>query len=320
MDHGTIAGVERPVSRLIQGTLRLHHVPDDEAFALFDDAFEVGYDAFDTAAVYSRGRSESLLGEWLERRGLRHEVTIIDKGCHPAGDTPRMTPRDLEEDLRGSLERLRTDHVDLYVLHRDDPSVPVDEMVSALNDQLRAGAIRAYGASNWTHERIRAAIDHAKANGLVPFAASSPGFSLADPIRSWPRCLSLSRVADAAAFEWYRANDLPFLAWSPLAGGFLTGRYTRENLHTFETPGERQVVEFYASEKNLERLERLAAWSRARGLTLSQAALAYVMSVPLNMFGVIGARDRAELVESAGALALRLDESELAALEGVDAP
>lgn len=318
MDHGTITGVERPVSRLIQGTLRLHHVPDDEAFALFDAAFELGYDAFDTAAVYSRGRSEWLLGQWLERRGLRRAVTIIDKGCHPAGDTPRMTPHDLAHDLSGSLERLRTDHIDLYVLHRDDPSVPVDEIVSALNDQVRAGAIRAYGASNWTHERIQAGIDYAKARGLVPFAASSPGFSLADPIRSWPLCLSLRRVADAGAFDWYRTTGLPFLAWSPLAGGFLTGRYTRENLHTFETPGERQVVDFYASEKNLQRLERLAAWSRARGLSLSRAALAYVMNVPLNVFAVIGARDRAELEDSARALEVRLDERELAALEGED--
>jgi aryl-alcohol dehydrogenase-like predicted oxidoreductase len=293
----------------------MSHAAADEAMALLDAAFELGCNAFDTAAVYGHGAAERRLGEWLEQRRLRQQVIIIDKGCHPARDVARLTPSDLAFDVAASLERLRVDQIDLYLLHRDDPQVPVGEMVSALNDQLALGRIAAFGGSNWTHQRIEQANDYARRHGLVEFAASSPGFSLAEPIQSWPGCVSLHRSRADGALAWYRATGLPVLAWSPLAGGFLSGRFDRAGQPELATPSDRRVIEFYASDANFERLDRLARIARMKGMTIGQAALAYVASVRINLHAVVGCRNRAELQECARAIEFGFSAAELAWLD-----
>ncbi|HWA75655.1 MAG TPA: aldo/keto reductase [Polyangiaceae bacterium] len=317
MRYGRISGVDVPVSRLIQGTLHLGRQTRDEALALFDAAYELGCNAFDTAVVYAGGETESWLGSWIEQRGIRASVVIIDKGCHPAGPLARMNPAELRRDVEGSLERLRSDAIDLYLLHRDDPAVPVDEIVVALNEQLQRGAIRAFGASNWTHGRIQAAHDFASKHSLTSFAASSPGLSLVEAVRSWPGCVCLQPSRDREACAWYQATGLPLLAWSPLAGGFLSGRYQRGNLAEFSASWERRVIEFYSSEANLQRLERLTALARARAISVGQMALAYVLGTPGDVYAVLGCRDRAELESSVEALALQLTPVELAELNAI---
>jgi aryl-alcohol dehydrogenase-like predicted oxidoreductase len=311
MRYSTIAGIDLPISRLIQGTLHLGREDAEAAHALFDAAFELGYSAFDTAVVYGRGASESWLGSWAEQRGVRGRVAIIDKGCHPAGEVPRMNPNDLERDLLGSLERLRTSYIDLYLLHRDDPAVPVDEIVSALNEQLRRGTIRAFGASNWTHARIQEAHDYARQHGLTSFAASSPGLSLVEAVRSWPGCVCLHPGHDQDACAWYADTRLPLLAWSPLAGGFLSGRYSRENCGSFTGPGDRRVIEFYGSEANWLRLERLSVLAQAKGISVGRLALAYVLGTPGDVYAVLGCHDRRDLADSVAALDIALSETEL---------
>lgn len=309
MHHGTIRGVALPVPRLIQGT-RLLQEPAAN-FALFDAAFEAGCNAFETAIVYNRGGSEEALGEWMASRDVRTRSIVIAKGCHPAFDVPRMTPAHLFEDLRASLGRLQTDYIDLYLLHRDDPAVPVDEIVSALNDATRRGAIRAFGASNWTHERIRLANEYAARNGLETFVASSPGLSAVEALESWPGCVTLHAPRDTAEAEFYRATRLPLLAWSPLAGGFLTGRYTRQNVGSLERAEDRQAARFYASDRNFERLEVLTDLARGRGISIVQAAIAYVLSLPLDTYAVLGCRTAGEFHECCGALSVRFTEAEL---------
>jgi aryl-alcohol dehydrogenase-like predicted oxidoreductase len=311
MNSGVIAGIAKPIPRLIQGTLFLDHADVSTAFALFDAAFDAGCAAFDTASVYGAGSAERLLGSWLRSRGVAHSVVVIDKGCHPRESKPRMTPVHLENDLRVALDRLQLERLDLFLLHRDDPSIPPDEIVSALNDARAKGQISAFGASNWTHTRLQLANEYAARNGLVSFAASSPGFSLAEAAHSWPGCVHLHRTRDAEAWRWYDEQKLPILAWSPLASGFLTGRFSQKLAEPPKLGADRAAVDFYGTEANFARLERLGELARRRGVSLPQAAIAYVLNARSSLSAVIGCRDRTEFLACLPALTLELSPAEL---------
>ena len=261
-----------------------------ESFALLDQVYEMGCNTMDTAHVYGNGNSERILGQWIQTRGLRDKIIIVTKGAAHSEDRRRLTPFDIASDLCDSLARLKTEYIDLYLLHRDDPAIPVAPIVDALNEHLQAGRLHAFGASNWTHDRIEAANVYARANGLTLFAASSPQYSLADSFEEpWPLCLSISGPAGAAAREWYSQTRMPVLAWSPLASGFFSGRFRRDNLHLFgEREWDRVAVRTYANEANFRRLDRASALAQEKGLTAAHIALAFVMNQPMNLFAVVG--------------------------------
>src|SRR5258708_24030433 len=137
----------------------------------------------DTAPVYGGGDSERAIGCWLRERGRRDDVLILTKGVHPflSDWIPRVNPAALAQDLGESRERLGVETIDLYLLHRDDPSVSVGSLVDCLNEHVAAGRIRAFGVSNWTHQRIQEANSYAASHGLRGFVASSPHLALAVP-------------------------------------------------------------------------------------------------------------------------------------------
>ena len=122
------------------------------ASVMWDDFFEAGGNCFDTAHIYGGGTMETYLGHWHHQRALREEIVIIGKGAH----TPHNAPEFIAPQLDISLERLQTDYVDIYFLHRDNPDIPVDEFASALNDEVQRGRIRAFGGSNWSLPRVQA--------------------------------------------------------------------------------------------------------------------------------------------------------------------
>jgi hypothetical protein len=192
MQYGRLPGIDKPISRLVQGTVPLDPDDLDASFALLDAVHELGCNAFDTAHVYGNGDRERMLGRWIRERGLREKVIILTKGAHHNADRRRVTPFDITSDLHDSLARLQVDAIDLYVLHRDDPEVAVGPIVEVLNEHRKAGLIDAFGGSNWTHERIRAANVYAEAHGLTPFVVSSPQFSLAEMVEPpWTGCISI---------------------------------------------------------------------------------------------------------------------------------
>ena len=291
MQYGEIPGVKKPVARVIQGSTMIgSDLAEAQSFALLDQVYELGGNTIDTAHVYCGGDSERIIGRWVQARGLRQQIVIITKGAAHSKDRRRMTSFDITSDLHDSLARLKTEYIDLYLLHRDDPDMPVEPIIEALNEHLQAGRLHAFGASNWSHQRIEAANVYARANGLEPFVASSPQFSLVESLdEPWPLCISIGGPAGVAAREWYAQTQMPVLAWSPLASGFFSGRFRRDNLHLF---GEREwdevAVRTYASEANFQRLDRTNILAAEKGLTAAQVALAYVMNQPMNMFAVIG--------------------------------
>jgi aryl-alcohol dehydrogenase-like predicted oxidoreductase len=252
---------------------------------------------------------------------VREQVVIVDKGAHPNADGARVTPAAITADLLESLDRLATPYIDLYLLHRDDPSQPVGPLVEILNAHCQAGRIRAYGGSNWAPERLAEANAYAEAHGLRPFVLSSPNLSLAVQLQPpWAGCLSLSGPAGAAARAWYTRTQLPVLTWSTLAGGFFSGRYRPDNLHSSAPGIDPTTARTYGDDANFARLERAQALGRQKGLTAAQIALAYALNQPLNLFALVGCQTPAEFAENAAAVEVQLTADELAWLESGATP
>src|SRR5688572_12103474 len=229
VDYGRIPGIEKPISRVVQGSVMLG---GDRAasFALLDAVYAAGGTAIDTARHYGDA-IESTIGRWIKERRLREAIAIVGKGAHHTPARQRVTPADIAADLDASLRQLRVEAIDLYLLHRDDPGVPVGPIVAALDGHRRAGKILAYGGSNWSVARIQEANAYAAAHGHAPFAASSPNFGLAvwrQP--PWANCVTISGPDGEAARAWYAEQGMPVIPWSSLAGGFFSGRFRPDNL------------------------------------------------------------------------------------------
>lgn len=312
MEYGTVPGIDKPISRLVQGTVMLDEEDMDGSFALLDAVFDLGCTALDTARHYGHG-NEAVVGRWVRERGLQDRVVIIGKGAHPTLDVAkRVTPDDIAVDLDESQRQLGLDAIDLYLLHRDDPDVPVGPIVEALNEHLRAGKIRAFGGSNWSHARIAAANAYAEERGLVPFVASSPQFSLVEQVdEPWPGCVSIGGPANSSARDWYRANQMAIFAWSSLAGGFLSGGFNRESDGALPEEAAARARRAYGSDDNFERLDRARKLAEAQGMTVPQVALAYAFSQPLNLFAIVGSESGEEFAANAAALDLRLSDATL---------
>lgn len=316
MQYNYIPGVGKPISRIIQGTVMVKTADLEQSFALLDEIFALGCNTFDTAHGYGNGDCERAFGRWVSERGLRDKVVILGKGAHQNQDRQRVTPHDITSDIFDSLARFKTDYIDLYVLHRDDPSTPVGLIVETLNEHCRAGRIHAFGGSNWSHHRIQAANEYAKAHGLLPFVVSSSNFSLAIRFQEpWPGCLTLTVPEQQAAREWYAQSQMPLIPWSSLAGGFFSGRFTRDNLHTFDQYLDKVCLEAYCYEENFKRLDRTKILATEKGVTLAQLATAYVMSQPMNIFALVGCRNGDEFKENLAAAQLKLTPAEMAWLE-----
>ncbi|HUV39456.1 MAG TPA: aldo/keto reductase, partial [Planctomycetota bacterium] len=283
MKYGNVPGIDKPVSRLVQGCVMLKPDNWESGANLLDDVFALGCRTFDTAHCYGSGGSERTLGRWITERGVRDKVVVITKGAHPYGGRNRVTPLDITADVVESLERLGTDFIDLYLLHRDDPAMDVGPIIDVLNQHKKAGRIGAFGGSNWTHQRIAEANAYAKANGREGFTVSSPNFSLAEQVQPpWADCLTISGPANVDARAYYRKAKMPLFCWSSLAGGFFSGKITRENTDALGEYFGKLCRDCYFTDDNFERLARVTQLAAEKGKTIPQIALAWVMSQPLD--------------------------------------
>ncbi len=281
-----IPGLDKPVSILIQGSDYFRPSVYDKVSSVLDRFFAIGGNTIDTAHVYCGGESEVAIGQWMKERNNREDVVILTKGAHHDHNGPRVNSEAITKDLFESLERLQTEYVDLYALHRDDPAVPVSEIIDALNVHIAAGRIKAIGGSNWTVKRLQEANEYAEANGLVGFTFSSPNLSLAkakEPF--WAGCVS----ADESDLKWHEENQFPLLSWSSQARGFFTGRFTPEDRSNAD------LVRVFYSDDNWERLRRAEKLAKEKGVSTIQIALAYVLNQPFPTCALIGAQNDEEL-------------------------
>ena len=316
MLYSNIPGIDKPVSRLVQGTMWMNTGNLDAAFATMDAFLAAGGNCLDTAHIYGVGDNERAVGQWIHSRGVRDEVVILAKGAHHSEDRERVTPFDIQSDIHDSLARFKVDHLDLYLLHRDDPTQPVGPIVETLHAAKEAGQIHAYGGSNWSVERLKAANAYAAAHVLTPFVVSSPQFSLAvQHVPPWINCVSLSGPAGEPARAWCQQSGVKLFVWSSLAGGFFSGRFRRDNLDTLTERYDQLAVKVYCIEENFQRQDRAQELAASKGVTVPHIALAYVYNQPECIHALSGARSPEEVRVNVEAAEIEFTEEEIAYLE-----
>lgn len=318
MKYNTIKGVDKPVARLLQGSVMLNNDSHNENLKLLDALFERGMRTFDTAHGYGKGQSEVGLGKWISSRGVRDEVVILTKGAHPypPEEPQRVRPDFIRSDIEESLERLQTDSVELYLLHRDDPEYPVGEIVDVLNEIHDKGYIGAFGGSNWSYERVKEANEYAEANGKIPFAITSPQFGVAEMVKPpWAGCISVSGAQGEEARAWYEENEIAIFPWSSLSGGFLTGKYTRDNLDQFDTYWDEVAITAYAYEDNFKRLDRVKELAEEKDASPAQISIAYILSQNPRNHAIVANWDVETIDDNLKALDIALTDDEIKYLE-----
>ncbi|HEX5416785.1 MAG TPA: aldo/keto reductase [Chloroflexota bacterium] len=311
MKYGSIPGVGERVSRLILGSDAFSSLPVESVEELLDAWVAAGGTAVETAHDY--GVAERRIGDWARRRGNRDQLMIMTKCAHHDEQTlaRRVTPEAISQDLLESLDRLGVATIDLLMLHRDDPAVPVGPIVDCLNEHRQAGRIRAFGCSNWSIRRIEEANAYAAARGLRGFSVSSPNLALAVPKEPlWHETVSIA--GDGAAQAWYRRTQLPLILWSSQARGFFAGPFALDDPRTPE------IARVYDGPANEERRRRAREAAARHGRTSTQIALAWVLNQPFPTFPLIGPRNVAELRDCLGALEIPLTAEESAWLNLAD--
>ncbi|HYA08110.1 MAG TPA: aldo/keto reductase [Gaiellaceae bacterium] len=284
----------------------------EEAFTVMDAAWEAGITTFDTADAYGGGRSESWIGDWLRTKGpeVHERIVLSTKTFNPMGEGEDhgLAPARVRRQLESSLGRLGVEHVDMYLAHAWDPDVPVAETLGVLGELVAAGKVRAVGASNVDGAQLREALAASSTRGLVRFGWVQNSYSLLD------------REPEREVLPLCAEHALGFTPFSPLGGGWLTGKYRRGES---APPGSRMTTR---PEPYLHRLDDdsvwrgldgLAAAARERGTTPAALALAWLLADPRVTAVILGPRRPEHIEPALAALAAPLSERERAELAGL---
>ena len=307
-----IEGVEKRISPLALGTAFFSLEAKDSCFAILDAFLEEGGTLIDTGRHY--GQSEDVLGLWMESRGVRDQIVLLSKGGHGAGHglPPDLFAPTIERELATSLERLRTDHIDLYALHRDSLEVPVAEIVDCLNAVAAPGRLRTLGASNWEYGRIDQSNAYARDHGLQGFSVVSNNLTLAVPTAPfYPGLVSVDEAGEA----WHQRTRIPLVVWSSQARGFFAGRIAPE-MRT-AAPGAHnrlatRMIEVYGTDDNFERLRRATDLGAAKGrYSATQVALAWLLHRPFPLVPIVGPRNEQEVRSCFQAVSIQLTRREI---------
>ncbi|MEO3937645.1 aldo/keto reductase [Dermatophilaceae bacterium Soc4.6] len=321
MEYRTLGRSGAAVSTLTLGTMTFGQETDEAGAHSQLDAFvESGGTLVDTADVYTGGQSEQIIGSWLGSRpsSVTDRVVLASKGRFPTGGGPNdvgLSRRHLTRAIDASLARLGVEHIDLYQVHSYDPLTPLEETLSTLDDAVRAGKIGYVGLSNFTGWQLQRAVDLAEHRHLAPPVTLQPQYNLLVREIEW-------EIVPAAL-----ANGLGLLPWSPLGGGWLTGKYTRDERPTGATRlGEdpERGVEAYDRRGKVERtwdvVDAVRAVADARHVTMAQVALAWLVDRPSVTSVILGARTLEQLKDNLGAADLHLTPEETTRLDTVSDP
>ncbi len=289
-------------------------VDDEMGFRLLDSFIAAGFNAIDTADVYSRwvpghtgGESETFLGKWLKRNGNREKVIIATKvGIEMRGRKGLSRAR-IFEAVEESLRRLQTDYIDLYQSHTDDQEAPLEETLGAYAELIRQGKVRAIGASNYKANRLAAALEISKKNGLPRYESLQPNYSLVERAdyesELEPLCLK---------------ESLGVINYFPLASGFLSGKYRSEA--DFKDSARAQFAKKYLNERGLKILDALDAVAKKLNAKPVQIALAWCLARPSITAPIVSATKPEQLRELIESVKIQLDSASLEMLNRASAP
>ncbi|MBL8045075.1 MAG: aldo/keto reductase [Anaerolineales bacterium] len=319
MEYINLGNTGLKVSRLCLGMMtygdkkwRTWMLDEDESRPFIQRALEVGINFFDTANVYSLGVSEEITGRALRDLAKRDEVVIATKVHGNMGPKPNqggLSRKHILHSIDDSLRRLGTDYVDLYQIHRWDNAVPIEETLEALNDVVRAGKARYIGASSMYAWQFAKALHLSEKHGWARFVSMQNHYNL------------IYREEEREMIPLCRAEGVGLIPWSPLARGFLAGNRTRAKSGATERA---QVDDFarsmYFHESDFRVAERCAELAKQRGVSSAQMALAWMLHKPGITAPIIGASKMYQLEEAVAALAIKLDDAEIKALEELYEP
>jgi aryl-alcohol dehydrogenase-like predicted oxidoreductase len=320
MDYRKLGNSGAVVTAYCIGTMTFGAESDEPtSHAILDDYFAWGGNFIDTADVYSSGKSEEIIGRWLKARPTEAAKAIIaTKGRFPMGSPPNdlgLSRRHLNQALNASLVRLGVEHIDLYQMHAWVALTPIDETLRFLDDAVAAGKIGYYGFSNYVGWHIAKAVGVAKAQGYTLPVTLQPQYNL------------LVREIELEIVDACLDAGLGLLPWSPLGGGWLTGKYKRDVPPTGATRlGENpnRGGEAYAPRNSQERtwmiIDTVEALAKQKGISMAQVALAWTAAKPAVTSVILGARTREQLADNLGAGNVVLTADEMQRLDEVSAP
>ena len=313
MEYRNMGRTGLKVSELCMGSMQFGWSADEAtSFQILDEAYNAGINFIDTADVYSRwvegnpgGVSETIIGKWIKKSTIQREKLVIaTKVRGKMGEGPNddgLSRGHIMHAVEASLRRLDTDYIDLYQTHAFDKSTPIDETLRALDDLVHQGKVRYIGCSNYPAWRLMQTLWTSQERGFARYDCLQPHYHLAHR-EEFER-----ELADVC-----RTYQIGVIPYSPLAGGFLTGKYRRDM-----TPDSVRIrgVSRYFSDANWSLLDKMDQIAEKRQVTISQIALAWLLTNPLVTSPIIGPRTSDQLRDNLGAAGLRLSDEEMAELD-----
>lgn len=290
------------ISTIGLGTVNVGFIDEEASYRLMDHAFERGITFFDTAEEYAAGRSERIIGNWLRRTGCREHITLCTKVLQGA--------ENIHAALEASLDRLGTDCVDIYLMHEFVPSPPLDEILDALTKEAQAGRVRTIGCSNYTPAQLEQALQISRSRGYHRYEVLQPEYNLvmapAGVDSMYP--VGLSEMEDQL-FPLAERERIAVTTYSPLGGGFLTGKYTRERplLPNALFAEWGPAAEHFLTERNFKFLELLQSRAQTLGIPIVRLALAWTMTHPSVTSVLIGPRTTEQIDDAIAAYEMGLD-------------
>ena len=309
MDYRKLGRTGLRVSELCMGSMQFGWTADEDlSYQILDASYAAGINFIDTADIYSRwvpgnpgGVSEMIIGRWLRRSDIpRDKVVIATKVRGRMGDGPNdegLSRAHIMNAVEGSLRRLDTDYIDLYQTHWYDENTPIEETLSALTDLVRQGKVRYIGCSNYPAWRLTEAVWVAQSRGLARFDSLQPHYNLVH-----------RKEFEQELREVCKEYGIGVIPYSPLAGGFLTGKYrVDEQVDSARLGGVRR----YFNDRNFALLDMMEEIGQSHGgFSISQVALAWMLSDPVISSPIIGPRTMEQLQDNLGAAGIKLDEEE----------
>ena len=315
MEYCTVKGLDKKVARIALGTGWFSPEDKEVIFELMDEYVAQGGNVIDTGRFYNGGKSETVITEWLNMRGNREELVLVNKACHHYVDENnvhhpeqnRVGEEFITEDLEYSLSNMGVDSFDIYVLHRDNTEVPVAELMDRLEFHHKEGKIAAYGVSNWTIERIEEANAYCREKGYQGITVNSPSYTLATIQK--PRWVGTVYV-DSDYVKKNNEEGITVMSWGAQGAGFFVPLWK-----SMDVEAPQDIKDAFFTEENFEKLARVEAMAKTKEAEPINIALAYVLNERFDVLASIGPRNKKELLSSLHASSVHLTEDELAYLE-----